>query len=111
MTEEAFQAARKVMQTANGLRSQITSQKGEVVTWTKLEDFHKRAGQDNQAIGCKKKLDKVMLRLTELRQRFSELQFPDINLKNERAESAQCEGCGNRIAKGNTYCGECLCED
>lgn len=23
----------------------------------------------------------------------------------------KCQGCGTAIAKGNDYCGECLCED
>ena len=39
------------------------------------------------------------------------MKFPDSNMIKPKVESVQCEGCGAKIAKGNTYCGECLCED
>lgn len=111
MTEAAYQQARKVMQSANHLRGLITKAKGEVAKWTAIEDSHRRDLREGQANGAKKCIEKTMKRLEEVRARFEALQFPDPNLKVVPKVHHQCEGCGNRIAVGNTYCGECLCED
>ncbi len=111
MTEAAFQEARKVMQKANYLRGIITKYKGEVAKWTKIEDVHRKELREAQANGAKKMLDKSLDRLKGIREKFAALQFPDPDLKVEKKETVQCEGCGCQIAKGNTYCGECLCED
>lgn len=111
MTEAAFQEGRKIMQKANYWRGIITVQKNNVAKWTKIEDVHRKELREAQADGAKKMLDKAMKRLEEVRQKFAEIQFPDSNLAIQKKEVVQCEGCGCQIAKGNTYCGECLCED
>ncbi len=99
------------MQKANYLRGQITIKKGNVAKWTNIEDSYRNEGKETQADGAKKLLSKAIGELNEIRKRFSDLQFPDVNLKTLKRETVQCEGCGAQIAKGNTYCGECLCED
>jgi len=99
------------MQTANLLRGLITKAKGDVAKWTAIEDVHRREMRHGQADGAKKCLGKAIKRLEELRQKFEDLSFPNSNITVARTEHIQCEGCGASIAKGNTYCGECLCED
>lgn len=99
------------MQSANYLRGQITVAKGNVAKWTKIEDVHRKNLKPEAADGAKKCLDKAMVKLNGLRAKFESLQFPDSNIFVLPKRSAQCEGCGARIAEGNSYCGECLCED
>lgn len=111
MTEDAFQACRKVMQSANYLRGIITKCKGDVAKWTKIEDVYRKELRQGQADGAKKMLDKSMIRLSEARNKFSDLKFPDAGFTIQKKKQIQCEGCGSLIAEGNTYCGECLCED
>lgn len=111
MTEESFQQCRKVMQSINGLRGYITKAKGEVAKWTKIEDSYRRDMKESQAEGAKKMLDKAMKRLNELREKFAAIKFPESNIKPVKLEISQCEQCGAAVAKGNSYCGECLCED
>src|SRR6478609_2369579 len=111
MTEESFQQARKVMQSANYLRGMITTAKGSVAKWTKLESANRTNLEQAKADGCKKALDIAIGKLQKARDKFAALKFPENDIPNKRVESIQCEGCGARIAKGNTYCGECLCED
>ena len=111
MTEAAYQEARKIMQSANYRRGMITKAKGEVSKWTKIEDSYRKDLREGQANGAAKKLATAMKRLDESRQHFADLKFPDNNLSAPKVEKIQCEGCGASIAKGNTYCGECICED
>lgn len=112
MTEESFQQGRKIMASANYLRGIITKAKANVGKWTKLEDANRRNLKEATADGCKKKLDQAMIRLNEVREKFAAIKFPesDIVIKKEGAK-AQCQQCGNPVAIGNDYCGECLCED
>ena len=97
------------MQTANGLRGMISKQKAEVVKWTALEDYNQREGRSTE--GVRRTLNKHIDRLNAYREKFSNLRLPEHNIKAPTVESVQCEGCGAKIAKGNTYCGECLVED
>lgn len=108
MTEDSFQAARKIMQRANYFRGLITVAKGNVAKWTKIEDVHKRELRQSQAEGAKKMLDKAMARLKEVRQKFADLKFPDSDIAQP---VNRCGECGIIIAAGNNYCGECLCEN
>jgi hypothetical protein len=111
MTEASFQQGRKFMQSANLLRGLITKAEGNVAKWTKIEDSHIKELRPGQAEGAKKCLDRAMTKLNELRVKFDNMKFPDSNIVVVKTKTVQCEGCGNNIAAGNTYCGECLCED
>lgn len=111
MTEESFQQCRKVMQRANWLRGRITNAKANVGKWTKIEDAYRKDLKETQAIGASKMLDKAMAKLNECRDKFAAMKFPDDDIVIEKRRTVQCEGCGSNIAEGNTYCGECLCED
>ena len=93
------------------MRGLITKAEGDVAKWTKIEDSHRRELRSSNADGAKKLLDKAMARLNELRIKFDLMKFPDSNIIIARKRSVQCEGCGATISEGNTYCGECLCED
>lgn len=99
------------MRSVNHIRGLITKAEGDVAKWTKIEDSHRRELRPSQADGAKKLLDKAMTRLNVLRLQFDNMKFPDSNIIIARKRSVQCEGCGATIAEGNTYCGECLCED
>jgi hypothetical protein len=94
MTEAAFQECRKVMQKANGWRSMIATAKGNVAKWTKIEDVHRREGRESQADGANKMLQRALAKLNEYRQRFSDLKFPDDNLKET---VLRCLLCGEKI--------------
>lgn len=111
MTEAAFQAARKIMASANYKRGQITKAMGNVAKWTRIEDVHRREGRISQADGAKKCLERAIAKLADERKKFADMKFPDNDLQEPKVESAQCIECGSRVAKGNDYCGECLCED
>lgn len=111
MTEESFQQGRKFMRSCNLMRGLITSAEGNVAKWTKIEDSHRRELREWQADGAKKCLDKAIYRLNELRLRYENMKFPESDIIISRTRQIQCEGCGAAIAEGNTYCGECLCED
>jgi|SRR3989304_8477154 len=111
MTEESYQQGRKFMQSCNYVRGLITKAKGDVSKWTKIEMSYRSDLQHGKADGAKKMLEKALLKLESLRLKFDNMKFPESNIVKVRVESVQCEGCGENIAKGNTYCGECLCED
>lgn len=110
MTEESFQQPRKLMQQANFRRGLITKAEGEVAKWTKIEDSHRRNLNEGSANGAKKCLDKALIRLTEQRQKFADLKFPDSDIVKGYALRL-CVTCGVIIAQSESYCGECLCED
>ena|SRR5258708_1196156 len=101
MTEESFQQARKVMQKANYMRGIITVRKADVGKWSRINDEHDTAKTKNQ-------LEKSIERLKEARNKFADLKFPDSDIIKE---VTRCKECGCKIADGNNYCGECLCED
>lgn len=111
MTEESFQQCRKIMQKANYMRGMITTQKGHVAKWTRMQHANIENMQPEQAAGCEKMLQLYIKKLKEARENFEMLSFPDSNIVKIITESAQCEVCGNKVAKGNSFCGECLCED
>lgn len=83
MTENQYQAARKIMASANYIRGKITAAKGEVAKWTKIEDSHRKELREAQANGAKKKLYTAQKRLEEVRQRFSDLKLPDEDYKED----------------------------
>jgi hypothetical protein len=107
MTEDSFQAGRKVMQKANYLRGEITKQKSEVSKWTRIEDACRKEMKVEQADGAKKCLVNARERLDLVRKKFADLQFPDSNMKTQKPPLAQCESCGNPIPNTETYCSEC----
>jgi len=111
MTEKSYQECRKVMQKATWIRGQITKQKGEVAKWSNIEGSLRSDMKHGQADGVAKMLSKAIGKLHDLREQFRKLEFPAHNLSNEVVQKTQCEACGASIATGNTYCGECLCED
>lgn len=111
MTEESYQQCRKVMQKANYWRGMITKAKGNVSKWTKIEMSYRSDLREAKADGARKMLNGAIERLNEVRHKFLLMSFPASDLQPDKKETIQCEGCGNIIAKGNTYCGECLCED
>jgi uncharacterized protein YeaO (DUF488 family) len=111
MTEESYQQGRKFMQSVNHLRGLITKAKGDVAKWSNIEDSYRRELKHSQADSANKCLQKALARLDELRIKFDNMKFPDSNIVVVKKASVQCEGCGAAIAVGNTYCGECLCED
>lgn len=81
MTEKQFQKAREVMKTANWMRGEITSAKGEVAKWTNIEDSYRQDLKPTQADGAKKMLDKAMDKLKAIRQRFTDLKLPGEDFK------------------------------
>jgi hypothetical protein len=83
MTEDQYQAARKVMASANYIRGKITVAKGEVAKWTKIEDSHRKELREAQADGAKKKLYTAQKRLEEVRQHFADLKLPDEDYKQD----------------------------
>lgn len=99
------------MRSCNHLRGLITAAENRVSKWTKLEDHHRRELHQEQAEGAKTMLIKALNKLNQLRLQFDNMKFPDSNIVIVRSKSVQCEGCGAAIAEGNTYCGECLCEE
>lgn len=108
MTEGQFQKARKIMASANHTRGLITAAKGNVAKWTAIEDCHRRNLKEAQADGAKKMINKSIERLAVLRKKFADLKFPE---DVPDPEPNRCKDCGAKIAEGNNYCGECLCED
>lgn len=111
MTEESFQQGRKFMRSCNHLRGLITAAEKNVAKWTKLEDHHRRELHQGQADGAKTMLIKALNKLNQLRLQFDNMKFPESNIVVIKKKTIQCESCGASIAEGNTYCGECLCED
>jgi hypothetical protein len=108
MTEESFQQGRKFMQSCNLVRGLITKAEGNVAKWTKIEDSHRRELREGQANGAMKCLENAIKYLHELRLKFENMKFPESNIVVIKNKTVQCEGCGNNIAEGNTYCDECL---
>lgn len=109
MTEESYQQARKIMQQANYRRGVITKAKGDVAKWTKIEAVHRQNLNEGSANGAKKCLDKAMVKLDQEREKFSAIKFPDSDIVKAYV-LAHCMSCGNPVAQGNQYCGECICE-
>lgn len=108
MTEESFQQGREIMQKANYWRGVITTAKGNVAKWTKIEMSHRENLREAQANGAKKMLEKALKRLEEVREKFSELKFPEDNLPFQKLDYDQCENCGTKVSKGTLFCKECL---
>lgn len=108
MTEESFQEGRKIMQKANWIRGIITTKKGEVAKWTNIEDSFRKNLQPERADGAKKMLDRAIIKLKEAREKFAVMKFPESDIV---VEVTRCKECGTKIAVGNNYCGECMCED
>lgn len=108
MTEESYQQCRKVMQKINHLRGMITTAKGNVGKWTKIESTFRSNLEDSRADGVKKMLDIHLKKLNDLREKFEMTNFPDSNIVVIKKKSVQCEGCGVQIDEGNDYCNECL---
>lgn len=106
MTEAAYQACRKLMQKANYLRGMITNAKGKVAQWTAIEDSHRRNLREGQANGAKNMIEKALVNLEKWKVRFSELKFPDPDMKEE-AVVHTCKTCGLPVSKYDEFCGEC----
>lgn len=111
MTEESYQQGRIFMRSVNHMRGLITKAEGNVAKWTRLEDHHRRELQQAQADGAKRQLITALNKLNQLRVQFDNMKYPDSNIVVIKKKQVQCEGCGASIAEGNTYCGECLCEE
>lgn len=109
MTEESFQRARKVMQSANLIRGLITKAKGEVAKWSKIEDSYREDGKISNAEGAKKCLQKAIANLDRLRQKFEDLSFPENNIVVIKT-SRKCDICGTETNQSNGYCPQCLTE-
>jgi hypothetical protein len=77
MTEKSYQEARKIMQKANYWRGMITSAKGNVAKWTNIESSYREKMDPGKADGANKMLHKAMNRLAEVRQKFTDIKFPD----------------------------------
>lgn len=105
MTEASYQAARKVMASANYIRGKITTAKGEVGKWTKIEDSYRQNLQEAKADGAKKCLDKALVRLNEWRAKLVNLKFPAEDLVATKKVFKQCENCGDPTEE--TYCSNC----
>jgi hypothetical protein len=103
MTEAAYQAARKVMASANHVRGQITAAEGEVGKWTRIEASHRENLRHSQADGAKKMLDKAISKLGERRAKFAAMTFPDSNLT---IQENRCKKCGRKLNKEEA----CECE-
>lgn len=108
MTEESYQQGRKFMQSCNYVRGIITKCKGDVAKWTKIEMAARENMQEGQANGAKKMLDRAIIKLKEQRTKFDNMSFPDSNIVKINPERTQCEGCGELLPKGKTYCKQCL---
>lgn len=108
MTEESYQQCRKVMQKINYLRGLITTAKGEVAKWSNIESSFREKLQESRADGAKKMLEKATTKLNERREKFAAMKFPESDIT---IEVNRCKECGVKIATGNNYCGECMCED
>lgn len=104
MTEESFQQCRKVMQKANFIRGKITENRENVGKWSRINDEHSTSK-------TKETLDRAISKWNEWKAKLAALKFPESDIIVAKKETVQCEGCGANIASGNTYCGECLCED
>ena len=96
------------MQKINHLRGLITASKGEVAKWSNIESSFREKLQESRADGAKKMLEKALVKLKERRDKFSAMKFPDNDIV---VEVNRCKECGTKIAVGNNYCGECMCED
>lgn len=105
MTEESYQQARKIMQRANYMRGMITTAKGNVAKWTKIEAAFREQLQESRADGAKKMLDVAMKKLKEARDKLTELKFPDSDII---IQIKRCAGCGVKISTDNQFCEKCL---
>lgn len=111
MTEESYQQGRKFMQQVNHLRGLITKAEGDVAKWSNIEMSWREKMNESQANGAYKMGIRVIEKLDKLRKKFADMKFPDSDIVIVKKKTVQCEGCGAAIAEGNTYCGECLCEE
>lgn len=109
MTEESYQAGKKLMQKATGFRSSIIKAKANVSKWTNLESWYIQEKKESHAAAANLKLHKAMDRLNKLRQQFADLKFPDSNIQPQAQEKISCERCGMPMPAGNgCYCIECI---
>lgn len=76
MTEDQYQATRKVMQKASYIRGLITNAKAFVAKWAALEDSFRGDLKQAQAEGANKNLQKALKHLDEQRQKFNDLKLP-----------------------------------
>jgi hypothetical protein len=67
--------------------------------------FINRGGVELASFGGEETIEKILSRTLDWVKKSN----PDGIVKKETVH--RCSGCGARIAKGNDYCGECLCED
>lgn len=109
MTEESFQQGRKIMASANSLRGYITKAEAAVGKWTKIEDVHRRELREEQANGAKKCIDKALIRLKSLRDKFSAMKFPDSDIPTDKY-ATKCKECGRKVPYGTDYCNSCTTE-
>lgn len=79
MTEAQYQAARKVMQSANWMRDQMITAKRDIAKWTRIEASLRESLQPTGY--AKKMLDKAMEMLHAARKRFADLKLPDEDFK------------------------------
>lgn len=110
MTEASFQAGRRFMQSANGLRSAIKQAEGAVAKWSNLEDWNRRELKHPQADGAKKQLEKAMQRLSYLRNKFAKMKFPDSNILIANATFVQCGYCYGMTDIKKDHCILCGCK-
>jgi hypothetical protein len=77
MTEQQYQAGRKVMASANFRRGKITMCKNEVGRLTSLEGHYRENMRHAQADGVQKMILVAIEKLKEARQKFADLKFPE----------------------------------
>jgi hypothetical protein len=108
MTEEAYQAARILMRSANHMRGQITSYNSQLKALEVIEDWHKKEGHFmTKKMDCKRK--RIMDNLQKYKDKFKALEFPDSNLSTEVGKrKSKCMSCGESIPFRNQYCDECI---
>jgi cell fate (sporulation/competence/biofilm development) regulator YmcA (YheA/YmcA/DUF963 family) len=104
MTEASYQEGRKFMQKVNHLRGKITEQKGQVAKWTKIESSFRENFKPTNADGAKKMLDKAMVKLTEYREKFAAMKFPDSDITEK---VYRCIECGAKVPNSDVICDTC----
>ena len=84
----------------------------DVLRWTPIQEgrFHFRSMRDGETI-----VQYLMRVYPEADERKKNRRRISILIQAARAESRKrygiCIGCGFKIAKGQTMCGECVCEE
>jgi hypothetical protein len=84
MTEGQFQAARKLMQSANYIRGQITEGKGYVAKWGTMLEAYKKVGTEKQVNHAQAQFDKAVKTLEANRKKFADLKFPADDVANPK---------------------------